>query len=82
VPVHVDIQHEKMIFFDEVDPISSPRKAKRVSEFGLCGVGAAIFNAIYNATGVRVRTKPDFGVQKIARISFQSLRVLPDILPD
>jgi xanthine dehydrogenase YagR molybdenum-binding subunit len=30
-------------------------KAKGVGELGLCGVGAAIANAIYNATGVRVR---------------------------
>ena len=33
-------------------------KAKGVGELGLCGVGAAIANAIYNATGVRVREYP------------------------
>jgi xanthine dehydrogenase YagR molybdenum-binding subunit len=48
----------KVIFLDEVDPISSPMKAKGVGELGLCGVGAAIANAIYNATGVRVRDYP------------------------
>ena len=58
VPVHADIPHQDVVFLDEVDPISSPMKAKGVGELGLCGVGAAIANAIYNATGVRVRDYP------------------------
>jgi xanthine dehydrogenase YagR molybdenum-binding subunit len=58
VPVHADIPHQEVIFLDETDPISSPMKAKGVGELGLCGVGAAIANAIYNATGVRVRDYP------------------------
>jgi len=58
VPVHADIPHQDVIFLDEVDPISSPMKAKGVGELGLCGVGAAVANAIYNATGVRVRDYP------------------------
>jgi xanthine dehydrogenase YagR molybdenum-binding subunit len=58
VPVHSDISHQEVIFMDETDPISSPMKAKGVGELGLCGVGAAIANAIYNATGVRVRDYP------------------------
>ena len=58
VPVHADIPHQEVIFLDEVDPISSPMKAKGVGELGICGVGAAIANAIYNATGVRVRDYP------------------------
>jgi xanthine dehydrogenase YagR molybdenum-binding subunit len=33
-------------------------KAKGVAELGICGVAAAIANAIYNATGVRVRNYP------------------------
>jgi xanthine dehydrogenase YagR molybdenum-binding subunit len=33
-------------------------KAKGVGELGLCGVAAAVANAIYNATGVRVRDYP------------------------
>jgi xanthine dehydrogenase YagR molybdenum-binding subunit len=33
-------------------------KAKGVGELGLCGVAAAIANAVYNATGVRVREYP------------------------
>jgi xanthine dehydrogenase YagR molybdenum-binding subunit len=58
VPVHLDIPHQDVIFLDEVDPISSPMKAKGVGELGICGVGAAVANAIYNATGVRVRDYP------------------------
>ena len=58
VPVHADIPHQEVIFLDETDPISSPMKAKGVGELGLCGVAAAIANAVYNATGVRVREYP------------------------
>ena len=58
VPVHADIPHQEVIFLDETDPFSSPMKAKGVGELGICGVGAAIANAIYNATGVRVRDYP------------------------
>ena len=58
VPVHSDIPHQEVIFLDETDAISSPMKAKGVGELGLCGVGAAVANAIYNATGVRVRDYP------------------------
>jgi xanthine dehydrogenase YagR molybdenum-binding subunit len=58
VAVHADVPHQEVIFLDEVDPISSPMKTKGIGELGLCGVGAAIANAIYNATGVRVRDYP------------------------
>ena len=58
VPVHADIPHLDVIFVDEVDDKSSPMKAKGIAELGLCGVGAAVANAIYNATGVRVRDYP------------------------
>jgi xanthine dehydrogenase YagR molybdenum-binding subunit len=58
VPVHADIPHQDVIFLDETDPISSPMKAKGVGELGICGVGAAVANAIYNASGIRVRDYP------------------------
>ena len=38
--------------------MSSPMEAKDMGEPGLCGVGAAVANAICNATGVRVRGYP------------------------
>jgi len=58
VPVHSDILHQEVIFLDETDPVSSPMKAKGVGELGLCGVAAAVANAVFNATGVRVRDYP------------------------
>ena len=58
VPVHADIPHQEVFFLDEVDPMSSPMKAKGVGELGISGVGAAVANAIYNATGIRVRDYP------------------------
>ena len=58
VPVHADIPHQEVIFLEETDPMSSPMKAKGVGELGICGVAAALANAIYNATGARVREYP------------------------
>lgn len=58
VPVHADIPHQDVVFLDETDPVSSPMKAKGVAELGICGVAAAVANAVYNATGVRVRDYP------------------------
>jgi xanthine dehydrogenase YagR molybdenum-binding subunit len=58
VPVHADIPHQEVIFLHETDPMSSPMKAKGVAELGICGVAAAVANAVYDATGVRVRNYP------------------------
>ena len=58
VPIHADIPHQQVIFLDERDEMSSPMKAKGVGELGICGVSAAIANAVYNACGVRVRDYP------------------------
>lgn len=46
------------VFLDETDPMSSPMKAKGIAELGICGVAAAVANAVYNATGIRVRDYP------------------------
>lgn len=58
VPVHADIPNQEVIFLQETDPISSPMKARGLGELGICGIAAAIANAIYNATGIRVRDYP------------------------
>ena len=58
VPVHADIPSQEVIFLDEVDPTTSPMKAKGVGELGICGVAAAVANAVYHATGIRVRNYP------------------------
>ncbi|WP_150290124.1 aldehyde oxidoreductase molybdenum-binding subunit PaoC [Sphingobium estronivorans] len=58
VPVHADIPDQDVLFIEELDDKSSPMKAKGVGELGICGAGAAVANAIYNATGVRLRDYP------------------------
>ncbi|YCI06272.1 xanthine dehydrogenase family protein molybdopterin-binding subunit (plasmid) [Ensifer sp. D2-11] len=58
VPVHADIPHQEVVFLEETDPMSSPMKAKGIAELGICGVAAAVANAIYNATAIRVREYP------------------------
>jgi xanthine dehydrogenase YagR molybdenum-binding subunit len=58
VPVHADIPDLEVIFLEETDDKSSPMKAKGVGELGICGVGAAVANAVYNATGARIRDYP------------------------
>jgi len=58
VPVHADIPHQDVYFMPEVDDKSSPMKAKGVGELGICGVAAAVANAVYNACGVRIRDYP------------------------
>ncbi|KQM66300.1 MULTISPECIES: aldehyde oxidoreductase molybdenum-binding subunit PaoC [unclassified Sphingomonas] len=58
VPVHADIPHQEVIFLEETDPTMSPVKAKGVGELGISGVAPAIANAVYNATGVRIREYP------------------------
>lgn len=58
VPVHADIGTQEVVFLDTLDDVVSPLKAKGVGELGICGPGAAIANAFYNATGIRVRDYP------------------------
>ncbi|TZG28152.1 aldehyde oxidoreductase molybdenum-binding subunit PaoC [Sphingomonas montanisoli] len=58
VPVHADVPHQDVFFVDELDDKATPLKAKGVGELGICGAGAAVANAIYNATGVRLRDYP------------------------
>ncbi len=58
VAVHADVPHQEVIFLDTKDPEISPLKAKGVGELGICGVAAAIANAVHNATGIRIRDYP------------------------
>ena len=58
VPVHADVPHLDVMFIDGEDTASSPMKGRGVGELGICGVGAAVTNAVYNACGVRVRDYP------------------------
>jgi len=47
-----------VIFVDEPDSVINPLGIKGVGEIGIVGVAAAIANAVYHATGVRVRDLP------------------------
>jgi len=58
VPVHADIHDLDVIFVDEPDDVVNPLGAKGLGEIGLIGVAAAIANAVYNATGRRIRKLP------------------------
>ncbi len=58
VPVHADIPPIDIVFLDERDPHANPTHAKGIGELGIGGAGAAVTNAIYNATGIRVRDYP------------------------
>jgi xanthine dehydrogenase YagR molybdenum-binding subunit len=58
VAVHADIPEIDAVFLPELDDRSSPMKSKGIGELGICGAGAAIANAVFNATGVRIRDYP------------------------
>jgi xanthine dehydrogenase YagR molybdenum-binding subunit len=57
VPVHLDIPDIEVIWTDIPDP-HTPMGARGVGEIGITGVGAAVANAVFNATGKRVRHLP------------------------
>ena len=58
VPVNADVGDVDIILVDEDDPHVNPVGAKGIGEIGITGVPAAIANAVYHATGVRVRDLP------------------------
>lgn len=58
VPVNLDIPQLDVEFLEERDEWANPIQSKGVGELGISGAGAAITNAIFNATGIRVRDYP------------------------
>ncbi|MCJ8165044.1 xanthine dehydrogenase family protein molybdopterin-binding subunit [Pontibacter sp. E15-1] len=58
VPVNADIHSIDVIFVEEHDEIVNPIGAKGLGEIGIAGVAGAIANAVYHATGKRVRNLP------------------------
>jgi xanthine dehydrogenase YagR molybdenum-binding subunit len=58
VPVHADAPFVDAMFLPERDDRANPLKTKGVGELGICGAGAAIANAVYNACGARIRDYP------------------------
>ncbi len=57
VPVHLDVPEIDVLWTDRPDPLT-PMGAHGVGEIGITGVAAAVANAVFNATGVRVRDLP------------------------
>lgn len=58
VPAHADVHDIDVIFVDEPDPEVTPLGVKGLGEIGIVGTAAAIANAIYHATGKRIRSLP------------------------
>jgi len=58
VPVNDDLQDIKVIFVEEPDSVINAMGLKGVGEIAIVGVAAAIANAVYHATGKRVRDLP------------------------
>ena len=58
VPVNADIHDIEVIFVPEHDDVVNPLGAKGLGEIGLAGVAAAVTNAVWHATGKRVRSLP------------------------
>jgi xanthine dehydrogenase YagR molybdenum-binding subunit len=58
VPVNLDIPDIGVSTVEEHDPYVNPLGVKGIGEIGITGVAAAIANAVYHATGVRVRDLP------------------------
>jgi len=58
VPVNADVPQIDIVFLDEQDPHVNPIGAKGIGELGITGAAAAIANAVYHATGKRIRDLP------------------------
>ena len=58
IPVNLDVPQLEVVFLEERDDAACPLQSKGIGELGFCGAAGAILNAIYNATGVRVRDYP------------------------
>jgi xanthine dehydrogenase YagR molybdenum-binding subunit len=58
VPVNADIHDIEVIFVEEHDEVVNPLGAKGLGEIGIVGVAAAIANAVFHATGKRIRELP------------------------
>jgi len=58
VPVNADVPEIEVLFIDKPDPHINPMGAKGMGEIALIGFSAAVANAVFNATGKRIRTLP------------------------
>ncbi|WP_333826782.1 xanthine dehydrogenase family protein molybdopterin-binding subunit [Pararhodobacter sp.] len=58
LPVNRDCPPVEVHLLDERDDMACPIQSKGIGELGISGAGAAVLNAIYNATGIRLRSYP------------------------
>lgn len=58
VPVHADVPHIEALFIDKTDPVINPIGSKGLGEIAIIGLAAAVANAVYHATGKRIRELP------------------------
>jgi xanthine dehydrogenase YagR molybdenum-binding subunit len=58
VPVHADIPVIDVVMLDDFDDKANELGIKGIGELGVCGTGASVANAVFNATGIRVRDFP------------------------
>jgi xanthine dehydrogenase YagR molybdenum-binding subunit len=58
VSVNADIPEPEVIFVDKPDPVLNPQGSKGMGEVGIVGFAAAVANAVYHATGKRIRELP------------------------
>jgi xanthine dehydrogenase YagR molybdenum-binding subunit len=58
VPVHADVPHIEALFIDKPDPVVNPIGSKGLGEIAIIGLAAAVANAVYHATGKRIREMP------------------------
>jgi xanthine dehydrogenase YagR molybdenum-binding subunit len=76
VPVNADVHDIDIIFVEEHDKFVNPLGAKGLGEIGVVGVAPAIANAVFHATGVRVRELP-ITLDKVALIARQYNVIIP-----
>lgn len=75
VAIHADIPAIEVHFLAEIDDKTNPLKIKGIGELGICGSGAAVANAVYNACGLRMRDFPltldkaIAGLEAVGRVS-------------
>ncbi len=58
IATHADVVDVDAVWLDEEDPHANPMGSKGIGEIGIVGAPAAVANAVYNATGIRVRDLP------------------------
>src|SRR4030095_9530796 len=58
LPVNADVPDIDVSFVEESDQVVGPIGARGIGELGATGIGAAVANAVFHATGIRIRTLP------------------------